>query len=456
MNRDFPLKDAALTVNASETFYKALLENASDGTGIIDIDGTIRYHSSPVKNLLGYEDGFQNRLNIFEMIHAEDAESFKTALRELSNTGAHGAVTIRLRHRNGSWKYISARLNDLRSDPAIRGIVISYRDITIKQTLRKALEESEQRYKSLIESSFDGITVVNYDGTVKYHSPSLLRILGYRPESGVGKSILESLHPDDIKIFREAQQHWTKSGDRIFHASVRFKHKNESWVILEIRAMNLMNQAGVEGFLISYRDITESKNLEKALQESEQRYRNLVSTSPVGIFRTDTSGLCIYVNEKYCELSGSSFKACLGNGWTKTLHPDDVPRILLGWKEAAAQGRAFEMEHRLLTSDKKIKWVYCQAVPEKDEHGNVVGHVGTVTDITGRVKAEEALQLSEERYKILVANAPETIFIIDSDTGEILDFTDSAQQLFGYSRSRLLKMKVPDLSPEYQPNGESS
>ena len=133
-----------------------------------------------------------------------------------------------------------------------------------------------------------------------------------------------------------------------------------------------------------------------ALEQSEERFRALASVSPVGIFRTDTKGNCIYTNERWRELAGLSETEALGDGWARALHPEDRERVFSEWYQAAADNAPFSTECRFQRPDGEIFWVLSRAEAEKNSKGEIVGHVGTVTDITERVNMEETLRRSQK------------------------------------------------------------
>ena len=129
------------------------------------------------------------------------------------------------------------------------------------------------------------------------------------------------------------------------------------------------------------------------LRESEQRYASLASAAPVGIFRADTSGHCIYVNDRWCQITGISAEEALKEGWIKSIHPEDRDWVVTRWYQSVQQNFPFQLEFRFQRpADDRVIWGYAQAIAEKDAHGQVTSYVGTVTDISDRKQAEIALE----------------------------------------------------------------
>jgi PAS domain S-box-containing protein len=134
-------------------------------------------------------------------------------------------------------------------------------------------------------------------------------------------------------------------------------------------------------------------------------------TFPVGIFRADMQGRCVGVNPRWCELSGLTEGESLGYGWIRAVHPDDRERVAGEQAKSMRDEQNLDVEFRILRPDGRSIWVIAQAVPALDDAGRVIGAVGTVTEIDARVRAEEALRESEERFRNLVELSPDLIAI---------------------------------------------
>ena len=158
--------------------------------------------------------------------------------------------------------------------------------------------------------------------------------------------------------------------------------------------------------ILSYRQKFEiehqrGRQTESLLRESEGKYQTLAKISPVGIFRTDANGITTYVNPKWCEISGVSFDDALGDGWLDAVHPDDKERVNQGWREAIRLNKESSSDYRFVRPDGAIAWVIGQAVPEMNSANQIVGYVGTITDITERKHAEEQAQRQLQRLEAL-------------------------------------------------------
>ncbi len=150
-----------------------------------------------------------------------------------------------------------------------------------------------------------------------------------------------------------------------------------------------LQQAGTHQAL--EKELNERKVTEELLRESEQRYSSLAEAAPVGIFRMNLSSQCVYVNERWCEITGLKPEEADGLGWQKALHPDDLYWVRSQWYEAVRTLKPFIVEARCQNSLGKTIWVYTQCLPEPDLNGQVIGYIGTITDITARKQTEQQL-----------------------------------------------------------------
>jgi PAS domain S-box-containing protein len=138
------------------------------------------------------------------------------------------------------------------------------------------------------------------------------------------------------------------------------------------------------------------------LQESDERYQNLAKIAPVGIFRTDKNGATTYVNPMWCQISGLSEAKAMGDGWLGAVNPDDKESLRKGWQETIRLQKPSFADYRFLRPDGTIAWVMGQASPERNSENQIVGYVGTITDITERKRAEDVIRASLLEKEILI------------------------------------------------------
>lgn len=126
------------------------------------------------------------------------------------------------------------------------------------------------------------------------------------------------------------------------------------------------------------------------LRESEQRFRSLSACSPVGIFLTDVERHCTYTNPRFQSICGFTFEQSLGDGWLRSVHPEDREQVIATWSSLTLTNREYSSEFRVETPEGIVRQVHVRASPLLSPQGELIGHVGTVEDITDRKQAEEA------------------------------------------------------------------
>jgi PAS domain S-box-containing protein len=154
---------------------------------------------------------------------------------------------------------------------------------------------------------------------------------------------------------------------------------------------------------------------EKELFESRKRYQMLAEISPVGIFHTDVNGDTTYVNPRWSIISGMKKEEALGDGWFNAVHPDDRHLLQSGWNEAIFKQQVSNSEYRFVKPDGTISWVIGQAIPETDEKNQVVGYVGTVTDITERKKTEAKVAAVYKEKETVLNRINDSMVSVDNN-----------------------------------------
>jgi PAS domain S-box-containing protein len=174
-------------------------------------------------------------------------------------------------------------------------------------------------------------------------------------------------------------------------------------------------------------EISQREEIELQLRQSQNQYQTLTEVAPVGIFRTNILGNCIYVNERWLEIAGLTLEETLGDRWAQAIYPEDRNRVFNTWQDAVINNIPFLSEYRFINKHKKVTWVLGQAVAERDEFGENIGFVGAIVDITQRKQTEENLL----RISKAVESAADAIAITDAVATPIYH-NRAFSQLFQY------------------------
>ncbi len=188
------------------------------------------------------------------------------------------------------------------------------------------------------------------------------------------------------------------------------------------------------------REVTERRSAEHALRKSEQRYQTLAENSPAGILQCDESGRGLYANRKLCQMTGTDARSVSGAGWLDSVHPEDRRRVEESWRRTVSKrDPVYSTEFRFKHRDGSIFWVVAQAVALHDDDGQLAGYVLTLTDISERIAAEQALRESEAKFRDLFESSKDVIYI-STPEGRLLDINPAGVQLLAYdSKEELLE-----------------
>ena len=417
----------------SEQQFRALIENAQDAIVIVNPDITIRYESPSMERMTGREAKDRIGKNPFDFCHPDDitkvAEAF---IQSLENKIAIVHTELRLQHKNGRWLNFEVIGTNLIDDPAVGGIVLNLREITERKRVEERLQESEERFRALTESTSDWIWEVDLDSVYTYASPKVKDLLGYKPKEILGKTPFDLMPAAEAKRVEEAFRASVESRRPFVELENINMHKDGRLVVLETSGVPIFSDDGrLCGYRGIDRDITERKRVEDALQESEERYRMLVETMNDGMAIQDLDGVMTFVNDKLCQMLGYASDELIGHTAMELI--DEVNREK--YMEQIRKRRKGVLDpYEIALTRKDGSRLMTRISPQliTDQEGNMVGSFGVATDITDLKRAEEVLRQSEEKLRKLFDSIEYAIVISDLE-GKIIDENEAALRYQGYS-----------------------
>lgn len=395
LERSLELSSQELMQANSE--LRAIFQAIPDQLFTIDLNGKIlNCKTGTTSDLLVHSKELMGKL-IQDIQPKAVGEKFYNAICQVKETKKITNIEYSLAQRQKD-AFFEARFVPMLEEQ----IVVIIRNITEQKRAEKALRESEEKFRTLYENSTIGIYRTTPDGRVLMANPTAVKMLGYDSFEELSKHNLEIDGYEasyNRKAFRDRLQ---KDGVIKGLESVWIR-KNSSKIHIRESTKAIFDELGnVIYYDGTIEDITEWKRAEEALRESEEKFHILAENSPVGIFQTDAAGVTIYVNPKWCEISGMTMENALGYGWLDSVHEDDREKILSGWKNATHSHESSDAEYRFVRKNGTIAWVIGRAVPKKDAENNIVGYVGTITDITERKIAEEQINKMNEELEVRV------------------------------------------------------
>ena len=264
------------------------------------------------------------------------------------------------------------------------------------QTERAMLEVASQA-AAVLRNSIDCIVVLQLDGTVTHWNTAADRLFGYSAAAMVGQPI-DRLIPAGLSGEEDVADKLRAHPEGTTYLSSRRTRLGEL-VAVSISVAPVTDTDGIViGATQIIRDIRDQVRSAQILAESEARFRALSDSSPLGVFATNVAGACTYTNASWQQIYGISLAESLGDGWSSALHPDDRESVFVEWQRTAAERIEFDKEFRIRHASGDIRHVHARAQALIESGEVVVGYVGSVQDVTQRVRAEQALQ--EERVRL--------------------------------------------------------
>ena len=306
-NRDITqMKAAEEALRESETRFRSLIQNASDMIRILDREGKIVYESSSSERILGYPEGALVGKEPWPYIHPDDVDRVRADFGTILDRTNDGIPTeFRVRRADGTYIWVDSIGANLLGVYGIDGIVVTTRPIGQRKEMEQALRESEEKYRLFTETSPDMIYLIDAQGYIRFVNHRAAEGLMMKPEDIIGKHLNDVFPPETAGNYLNAIRHIAETGKSAEDELIENLPSGNHWI--EARLSPLFDAENkVQGVFGISHDITERKNAQMAVQESEARYRSLFNLSPVGITLTGIAGNILEINEAMLGMFGYS------------------------------------------------------------------------------------------------------------------------------------------------------
>lgn len=441
-------RKAEMAMRDSEEKYRKLVSQAKDGIFITQ-DGVFKFVNQAFCDITEYS--MQELINnSFAEIIAPEEQQYLIEIHKRRMAGEEVPSMYSTVGVAKSGKRVNLEFNT--STIEFDGRPASYvimRDTTSQVETAKRVQESEEKYRSLVEQANDGIVILQ-EGRVMFINKMMANILGYSVDEIIDNSFLtyiaESERDRIIDLYRRRQ-----AGEEVpsIYESVLVQ-KDGTLKPVEFNN-GIITYNGKIATQTYIRDITERKAAQQALIESEQRYALAVEGVNEGIFDWNLETGSVYFSNHYKSILGLDPYEMQNelSEWENRIHPDDKERILQASRDfISGKTSVYNPEYRLLHSSGEYRWILARGVCLRDDNGKAYRMAGSHMDITDRRKAEEMLRESEARYRSIFNTAGDAIFLIDQKSGTIVDVNQSAVRIYGYLTSELLGMNIKQLASE--------
>ena len=340
-------------------------------------------------------------------------------------------VESRQRRKDGEIRLLAWWCQVLKDEMGnVRGAISTARDITDRKIAEEKLAVSEGKHKAMIANISDVIAILDKNAIIRYKSPNISKWFGWNPEDLVGTDGWDTVHPDDLVRIQAEFISLLSEDNASKTVQYRYKCKDGGYKLIELTAVNLINNPIVEGVLMNYHDITERRRSEDALRESEERFRLTFDSSPdaININRLE-DGLYVDINKGFTNLTGYTREDAIGktsleiNIWDSFA---DRQRLVEGLK---LNGYYNNLEAQFRRKDGTLTTALMSA---RVIALNGVPHIISITrDISERKRAENLLRESENRLKSVMEAVSDGIWDWNLQTGETT-FNDRSLEMFGF------------------------
>ena len=276
------------------------------------------------------------------------------------------------------------------------------RDVTEKKRAEAILRESEERFRLAMVNVASGVYTLDLNGLVTYVNPAAEAMFGWTNAELHGRKmhdVTHYKHPDgspfpasDCPGLQVLQK-----GVALRELEDMFIRKDGSFFPVVYSASPLKTEGRTVGIVVGFRDDTLRREAERAVRESEERFRLMTDAAPVKVWTSGPDKRNTYCNRRWLEFTGRPIEAELGNGWAESVHPDDIARCGETYTEAFDKRLPFRTEYRLRRHDGEYRWILGSASPTFTRDGSFTGYIGSAIDVTDQRVAKEALSNLSQR-----------------------------------------------------------
>ncbi len=425
----------------SEARYRNLYESMIDAYDSVDMEGRILECNPAFELMLGYTAEELRQLTYKDITpknwHAYEAEIVEKQVLRRGFSDVYEKEYIR---KDGSIFPVELRtklIRDEKGDPA--GMWAIIRDISERKLIEQILRESEGRYRELLDNSMQGV-IVFQDMQVVYTNDAVSESLGYNTAEIKTLSpaeIISLVHPDDRRMFQERLASHQAGAAPPERYSLRVIHKNGEIRWIDARTVPIELQ-GRPALMTTAIDVTDIKQAEAQLQESERVVRTILNAPDALVFLLDTNGVLISANDKFASRMGKGVATLVGKHVYDLLPKEIAEARQIPFDEVIKSAKPV-----IYVDSREGVWFENSLYPILDESGKVASVAIYARDITEQRRVTEALRASEEQYRKLTEASHDMIFIIDRQ--DRIEYINSfganllgheAQEMIGQPRAR--------------------
>jgi PAS domain S-box-containing protein len=434
-------RQSQLALRESEARFRAFTENTSEVTLIVAPAGTASYASPSLSRVVGYEPPDVLGKPASDFVHPDDVAH---VIQLLARAAASPSETIfvsnvRIRHRNGHYRHFEGSFTGMLGVPGIDGILVHCRDATDRVEAEQRFLQSQASWQSLVESAPDIVMNLDLDGNITFINRT---IPPFTADFIIGTNCFDYAPAEDRDRARACFRQAIETGEAQTYEGKGPDDMPPAWYIARLAPIVRDNQ--VVAVTVWLTDVTELKTTERALRESEEKYRLLVDNQTDMIVTFESEGHLLYVSPSYCRVFGKAEEEILGTAFIPFIHEDDRDRVREALQRVMAPPHTAYVEERAWTSN-GWRWQGWQNTAVLNAAGEVEFVVAVGRDITQQKDAEEALRRSEARFRAVFDHAGMGI-ALSSLRGDLLQWNAAFREMLGYSEEELARTTFRDFT----------
>ena len=421
-------KEAQRRMEESERRYRTIVEHAHDWIWTTDREGHLMFANRAAQEESGYNFADHAGQDFSRFIHPDDLPHVREIYERVLQ-GEHASYRVRVIDSDGGVIHLEVSSAPRRQGDDIVGSIVFGRNITEQVVLENRLQESEERYRAIVEQSHDAVAIIQ-DTNILFANARLCELTGYSQEDIMRLNLADLVHPDDRKrlqqmMYRRVRGETTPSTFQAKLQTSRGEVRDGEFSVATIF------YGGQTAVLASIRDVTERRRIEQRLRESEQRLRDMLETSTDWIWEVDTDGRYTFVSQRVEHTLGYTPDELIGTSPFSLMPEDEARRMRDLFAEKAAAGEPLvDVENRNVTRDGEEAIMLTNAVPILDEDGALQGYRGTGKDITERKRAREEARRQQQMSRLLLNATHDLALLLDSD-GTVLMINEAMATAIG-------------------------
>lgn len=417
---------------------RATIELAPVGIARFDRDGRFLLVNGRLCEMLGYERGDLLARTFQDVIFPDDVAPNLASIAELAAgtiPSFHNETRMVCHDGTVLWGSITTSVvrNEEGDVDFLIGIV---EDVTEHHRIDDTLRVQEERFRTLANTIPQLAWMADASGWIYWYNERWYDYTGTTFDEMQGWGWRKVHHPDHVRrVMEHVQRSFTIGTSWEDTFPLRGKDGAYRWFLS--RALPIRNSdSSILGWFGTNTDITERLAAEHALRTREAEFRTLANAIPQMAWIADREGRRSWFNNRWHEFTGVLFEECRGLGWQQLVHPDHRARMIAGQRAAFARGDEWEDTYPLRAKDGTYRWFLTRAVPIRDEDDDTVRWLGTNTDVTDRLEAEQAVRESEAKLRRIAEAGIIGIFYWTHD-GSITDANDEFCRMLGFTRDDL-------------------